>query len=174
MRKIYFNGNFITLEDKKDVNAILIEDGIIKKVGAEDEILEYRDNNTELIDLNGKIMMPSFIDSHSHFIAVANEFLQVSLKECKSFDDIRDKLIEYKNRNNIEDGKWIIANGYDSNNLVEKKNITKKELDLFLPNNPVVLQHQSGHNGVMNSLALNQIGITDGTESPEGGRIEKS
>lgn len=173
MRKIYFNGNFITLEDKKDVNAILIEDGIIKKVGAEDEILEYRDNNTELIDLNGKIMMPSFIDSHSHFIAVANEFLQVSLKECKSFDDIRDKLIEYKNRNNIEDGKWIIANGYDSNNLVEKKNITKKELDLFLPNNPVVLQHQSGHNGVMNSLALNQIGITDGTESPEGGRIEK-
>ena len=101
MRKIYFNGNFITLEDKKDVNAILIEDGIIKKVGAEDEILAYKDDDTELIDLNGKTMMPSFIDSHSHFIAVANEFLQVSLKECKSFADIRDKLIEYKNRNNI-------------------------------------------------------------------------
>lgn len=172
MKQVYYNGNFITLEDSS-IQAILIEDGIIKKIGSRDEILSYKDNNTELIDLDGKTMMPAFIDSHSHFTAVANEFLQVSLKKCKNFDDIKDKLLEYKSKNNVEDGKWIIANGYDSNELAEKKNITKKELDLFLPNNPVVLQHQSGHNGVMNSLALNQVGITDKTESPEGGKIEK-
>lgn len=51
MKKIYFNGNFITLEDNKDVQAILIEDGIIKKVGNLNEILNFKDNDTQLIDL---------------------------------------------------------------------------------------------------------------------------
>ena len=54
MKKIYFNGNFITLEDNKDVQAILIEDGIIKKVGNLNEILNFKDNGTELIDLERK------------------------------------------------------------------------------------------------------------------------
>ena len=118
-------------------------------------------------------MMPSFIDSHSHFSAVANEFLQVSLKACTSFKEIQDRLLQYKISNQIEDGKWINANGYDHNNLIEKKHITKEELDKALPKNPVVVQHQSGHTGVMNSLALQELGITNASVSPEGGLIEK-
>lgn len=54
MKKIYFNGNFITLEDNKDVQAILIEDGIIKNVGSLNEILNFKNNGTQLIDLNRK------------------------------------------------------------------------------------------------------------------------
>ena len=117
--------------------------------------------------------MPSFIDSHSHFSAVANEFLQVSLKDCTSFKEIQDKLLQYKISNQIEDGKWINANGYDHNNLMEKRHITREELDKALPNNPVVVQHQSGHTGVMNSLALKKLGITNDSVSPDGGLIEK-
>ena len=118
-------------------------------------------------------MMPSFIDSHSHFSAVANEFLQVSLKDCTSFKEIQDKLLQYKISNQIEDGKWINANGYDHNNLMEKRHITREELDKALPNNPVVVQHKSGHTGVMNSLALKKLGITNDSVSPDGGLIEK-
>ena len=54
MKKIYFNGNFITLEDNKDVQAIVIEEGIIKNVGSLNEILNFKDNDTQLIDLNRK------------------------------------------------------------------------------------------------------------------------
>ena len=54
MKKIYFNGNFITLEVNKKLQAILIEDGIIKKVGNLNEILNFKDNGTELIDLERK------------------------------------------------------------------------------------------------------------------------
>ena len=54
MKKIYFNGNFITLEDNKDVQAILIEDGIIKRVGNLNEILNSKNNDTQLIDLKRK------------------------------------------------------------------------------------------------------------------------
>ena len=86
MKKIYYNGDFITLEEPCE--AILIKDKIIQKIGTKEKILSYKDAETELIDLNGKTIMPSFIDTHSHFMAVANNFLQVSLKNCIDFKEI--------------------------------------------------------------------------------------
>ena len=172
MKKIYFNGDFITLE-ANNAEAILIEDRIIKKVGSKEEILSMQDEQTELVDLKGKTMMPAFIDAHSHFFAVANNFLQASLDGCKSFREIQEKLLKYKQENNIEEGKWILANGYDHNILKENKHITKLELDEVLPNNPVVIQHKSGHNGVFNSLGLKLLEITNKTEAQVGGVIEK-
>ena len=117
--------------------------------------------------------MPAFIDSHSHFAAVANEFLQVSLANCTNFKEIQSKLLQYKMDNQIPDGKWIIARGYDLNWLKEKRNITKNEIDEVLPNNPVVIKNQSEHNGIMNSFALKELNITNDTDSPIGGKIEK-
>mgnify|MGYP005790531715 CR=1 FL=1 len=118
-------------------------------------------------------MMPAFIDTHSHFAAVANEFLQVSLTNCTNFKEIQSKLLQYKMDNQIPDGKWIIARGYDFNWLKEKRNITKNEIDEVLPNNPVVIKNQSEHNGIMNSFALRELNITNDTDSPIGGKIEK-
>lgn len=172
MKKIYFNGDFITLE-ADNVEAILIDNGIIKAVGSKEEILKMKDEQTELVDLKGKTMMPAFIDAHSHFFAVANNFLQASLDGCTSFKEIQEVILKYKKENNIEDGKWILTNGYDHNILKENKHITKLELDEALPNNPVVIQHKSGHNGVFNSLGLKILDITSKTISPEGGVIEK-
>ena len=117
--------------------------------------------------------MPAFIDTHSHFAAVANEFLQVSLTNCTNFKEIQSKLLQYKMDNQIPDGKWIIARGYDFNWLKEKRNITKNEIDEVLPNNPVVIKNQSEHNGIMNSFALRELNITNDTDSPIGGKIEK-
>lgn len=172
MKKIYFNGDFITLE-ADGVEAILIDNGIIKALGSKEEILKMKDEQTELVDLKGKTMMPAFIDAHSHFFAVANNFLQASLDGCRCFKEIQEKLLKYKQENNIEEGKWILANGYEHNILKENKHITKLELDEVLPNNPVVIQHKSGHNGVFNSLGLKILDITSKTISPEGGVIEK-
>ena len=95
MKKIYINGNFLTLTNKH-IEAILIECAKIIKVGNREEVLAFQDKNTDVIDLQGKTMMPSFIDSHSHFLAVANNFLQISLNDCKNFKDIQNKLLAYK------------------------------------------------------------------------------
>ena len=101
MKKIYINGEFITLEDD-EIEAILIEDDKIKKAGKKEEILKLKDETTEIIDLCSKTMMPAFIDPHSHFFAVANSLLQVSLEDCKNIKEIQDKLLKYKNENNIK------------------------------------------------------------------------
>ena len=172
MKKIYYNGDFITLENN-NVEAILIEDDKIKKVGTQKEILECKDRKTQVIDLQGKTMMPAFIDAHSHFFAVANNLLQVPLNDCKSVKDIQDKLCAYKNDNNIENDKWIIASGYDNNSLIEKRHITKAEIDQVIKDNPVIIHHKSGHNGVANSKGLDYLNITKDTIEPLGGKIGK-
>lgn len=172
MRKIYYNGDFITLENENP-EAIVIENDKILKLGKEKDLINLKDGNTEVINLLGKTMMPAFIDSHSHFFAVANNLMQASLNDCTNFKQIQDALLKYKNDNSVEDGKWIFANGYDHNNLEEGHHISKKEIDDILPNNPVVIKHQSGHSGVLNSMGLEMLGITKDTPSPEGGKIEK-
>ena len=173
MKKIFYNGDIITLENTKP-EAVLVQDKTIVKLGEKEEIFKLKDKETELIDLKGNTMMPAFIDSHSHFMAVANNMLQASLNNCVCIKEIQDKLYKFKNENQIENGKWIFANSYDHNNLKEERHITKEEIDRVLPSNPTVIQHKSGHSGVINSLGLKLLGITSKTVSPEGGKIEKT
>lgn len=173
MKKIYYNGDFITLENN-NIEAIFIEDGIIKATGKKEDILKNKDNMTEIIDLKGHTMMPSFIDAHSHFSGVATNFLKVNLENCSNFKQIQEKLKIYKEDNNIVYGKWILAHGYDHNNLDEKAHPKKEIIDEVLPNNPVILEHKSGHVGVFNSKALKELNISNNTIAKDGGFIEKN
>ena len=180
MKTILYNANIITMckEDEIDEKkiryheALCFENGIIKKVGTNEEVLKLKDNNTKVVDMEGKTILPSFIDSHSHFSAVANSFLQVDLNECKSFEDIKNKILEYKEKNNLKDDEWIIANGYDNTILKEQKHPSISFLDKLNINNPIVLKHKSEHMGVFNKKALELLGINKNTKSPEGGKIE--
>ena len=172
MKRIYYNGDFITLEDD-NIEAILVEDSLIKKVGLKEEVMKDKDENTEVIDLEGKTIMPAFIDAHSHFTSVANNLLKVDLGECINFEEIIERLRSFKNDNNISDGEWILACNYDHNNLVEKNHPRKEVLDEALPNNPVLIQHKSGHMGVINSLGLELLNINENTQDIVGGTIER-
>ena len=175
MNKIYYNGDFITLESEKNkVEAIFIEDGMIKKVGKKEQIFAYKNTKTKMIDLRGKTMMPSFIDAHSHFSGVANHLLKINLEKCKNFEEIQRELIKFVKENKIKEENWIIGTGYDHNNLQEKKNPTKEIIDEVLPNYPVVLEHKSCHAGVFNSMALNRLNVTNKVENIDGGKIEKN
>ena len=142
MKTIYINGDYITLENE-NIHAIMIENKKIKKVGTVEEVLKFKDSNTTVIDLEGKTIMPSFLDSHSHFFAVANSYLQVSLEDCYTFNQIIDKIKQFIEKNDIPKNKWIIANNYDHNHLEEKIHITKDILDKVIKDNPLILQHKS-------------------------------
>lgn len=180
MKTILYNANIITMckEDEIDEKkiryheALCFENGIIKKVGTNEEVLKLKDNNAKVVDMEGKTILPSFIDSHSHFSSVASSFLQVDLNECKSFEDIKNKILEYKEKNNLKDDEWIIANGYDNTILKEQKHPKICFLDTLNINNPIVLKHKSEHMGVFNKKALELLDITKNTKSPEGGKIE--
>ena len=94
-RKVYFNGNIITVDSKESIaQAMLIEDGKIKAVGNNDEILNLLDENTEKIDLEGKTILPGFIDPHGHIVPVAQTMMVVTLGDVTSKEELLSRLEE--------------------------------------------------------------------------------
>ena len=77
--KLYFNGDILTLEDELYVEALLIKGDKIHKIGKKEELLKEASENVEIVDLQGKTLMPSFIDAHGHFSGYATSFTQVDL-----------------------------------------------------------------------------------------------
>ena len=172
--KLYFNGEILTLEDDGlYVEAVLLKGDKIEKLGKKEELLQAADENVELIDLQGKTLMPSFIDAHSHFSGYAISFTQADLKDVVNFAGIAEAIKNFIEKNNIASGKWVQADGYDHNFLDEKTHPTRELLDSAAPNNPVIAKHKSGHMGVLNTMGLKELGITVDTPNPEGGTIEK-
>lgn len=170
---LYFNGDILTLEDELYCESILVRDGKIFKIGKKEDLLKFTNKSTVFVDLNGKTLMPSFIDSHSHFFAYSQSLLQPSLESATNFDELVQIIKDFIKDNNIPKDKWITAVNYDHNNLSEKTSPTKEILDKAAPDNPLVIKHQSGHSGVLNSLGLKELNITGETKNPEGGVIYK-
>lgn len=174
MAKILFeHGTILTMEEELYAEAVLVEDGIIKAVGTVDSMDEEELEAAERVDLKGRTLMPAFIDAHGHFSAYANALLQVPLEQAVSFREIQERIRAFIQENKIPKGQWVAAKGYDHNQLEEGIYPDKSVLDAVSPENPLILQHRSGHVGVFNTAALDLMGITGDTKAPEGGVIEK-
>lgn len=177
--QLFYNGDILTMEgdSPKYAESVVAQAGKIVFVGSKSEAdLKYK--KSVKIDLKGKTLLPGFIDPHSHFGMVSNTMGQVDLNpepvgKIKNIDDILQNLKNYKEKNKIPDGEWIFGWGYDDGQLAEKRHPTKKDIDQVLPNNPVYLQHTSGHMGVANALALEKLKISAITKNPEGGNIDR-
>ena len=125
MRKIYFNGNIITVNEKEPtIDAVLVENGKIIKTGSKEEILKLKNEDTELIDLDGKTMLPGFIDSHSHIIAVAQTLMIVNLSDANSKEEFIEILKDYIQNNPPKNGEWIIGFGYDNTRYEQYSSIS--------------------------------------------------
>lgn len=170
--KIYYNGTILTMEDNKAAEAVCVDGGRIAAAGDLKYLLE-KYPGAEKEDLKGHTMLPGFIDPHSHFSAAANALLQVPLEDAHTGEEIGDKIRVFLEKNNLKAGDWVMARGYDHNQMREKRHLSLEELDEICPLNPLVIQHKSGHMGLFNSKALELLGVTAETPSPEGGRIEK-
>lgn len=173
-RIIYYNGTILTIDNKSSIfEALLIEDGVIKELGSSNEILKLKDSSTDLVDLKGKTLMPSFIDSHSHITSYAQTLRLVNLGNCTSFEDIFNTLKNFIDKNNLKEDEWITGFNYDHERLKEKEHPTKLLLDKLSKTNPIILSHISGHMGVINSIGLNLFNITKDSINPDGGEIIK-
>ncbi len=175
---LYYGGPIITMEEPLCADALLVKDGSIEGVGSFDELKgripsppETDARQVEYRDLKGCTLMPAFLDPHSHFSQYANSLLQIPLDEMKSIPEIQNKIREFIRANRTAPGQWLIAKGYDHNLLAEGRHLTCWDLDAAAPSNPLLVQHRSGHLGVFNTLALDELGVTPQTPSPSGGLI---
>lgn len=169
---IFYGGNILTMDKAACAEAVAVENGRIIAVGSRQELVNAADYD-EKIDLQGSTLMPAFIDAHSHFTQVANSFLQVSLDEAVSFDEITRRIRSYTQENQVKPGEWIVARDYDQNIMPAGKYLTLSQLDSIVQDNPLVVHHKSGHMGLFNSAALEILDVTVDTVPPQGGLIGK-
>ena len=169
---LFTNGTIRTMErDRPAAHALLVRNGRIAAVGDRTAVEDQAGVDVRRVDLAGRALLPAFLDAHSHFTAVANQFLQVDLSGCGSWADIQDRIRDYIRREQIPAGQWVTAQGYDHNRLSERRHPGRTCLDAAAPENPVVICHQSGHMGVFNTAALERLGVTGDTPCPAGGVI---
>ena len=169
MSRLYYNGDIITMCSKDDKpSAIVTQNDEIVYVG-DYETARNTYKEAEMVNLDGKTIMPGFIDPHSHFFQTAQSINMCDLSEASSFADIVDILNLYKEEH--KDAEIIFASGYDHNFLIEQSHPDRTVLDLVSDTIPIYISHVSGHMGVANSALLEMAGITDETKDPKGGRF---
>lgn len=178
MQKLYYNGTILTMEQEGETaEALLTEDNRIIAVGSLADVQKKAEERkaeageARLTDLEGRTLMPAFVDAHSHIAATAQTFLAADLSECEDFEDIIQTMQAYIARENITEEGVAFGFGYDQNNLREQSHPGKAVLDQVSEQIPVYVLNSSGHMGCVNSAALQLAAITEATPDPEGGKI---
>lgn len=181
---VYYNGSIITMEGDEPVyvEALVEKDGRIAFVGAEEEAMVQAGPGHAMIDLQGKTLLPGFIDGHGHiyntgFMSLAANVLPAPDGPGTDFDALVEAVKAWTETENGKflSGKmgWIMANGYDDSQLRENAHPTREVLDKISTTLPVVVIHQSGHLACVNSKGLELMGYTRDTKDIEGGVMRR-
>src|SRR5699024_9152960 len=135
------------------------------------KIVPERDPNSRRVDLDGRFVMPGFIESHAHPEMLGKSLLNLDLRPqiVSSVDEILDEIAHVVA--DAKPGVWIRGSGWDETYLSEGRGPTKAELDAIAPHNPVVLTRTCTHMIVVNSAALKISDISHDVEDPQGGRF---
>ncbi len=177
MSTIYYNGKVVTMEGtnaeemlRSAPEAVLISRGKITAMGTKDACLQA-DPKAKQVDLQGKCLMPSFIDPHGHLVMNGQMTMCAYLGECESFADIIAELKHYIQKNKITSKNAVMGFGYDHNFLLEYAHPDKRVLDQVSTDIPIMILHVSGHLACVNSAALKIAGVDENTPQPQGGLI---
>ncbi|MHA1724049.1 MAG: amidohydrolase [Promethearchaeota archaeon] len=175
-KKIFHGGPILTMNDSIPmVECVGIEGEKIVAIGKLSDVKAKMGANAKIIDLKGNTMVPGFYDSHCH--PIGNLFFQIvlNLRGVTSYEKFLSCLEEAgKTR---KPGEWIFGVAYDElkfENPEDRKLSNRWDLDKACPNNPVFILRFDGHVGVANSLALQEAGIDESSEPPEGSEYRKN
>ncbi|MBM1107675.1 amidohydrolase [Aurantibacter crassamenti] len=163
------------------VEAVVTKDSIILFAGSLEEAEKYKNEQTQILDLEGNTMTPGLIEGHGHFMGLGISALELDLTNTNSYEEIVAAVAEKVKT--VKPGEWIIGTGWHQSKWNVKPEIMVKGfqthdlLSAVSPNNPVVLGHVSGHAVFANAAAMDIAGIHALTKegidksSVEGGEI---
>jgi len=163
MKKYLFK-NF-KLTDKKGLWSLITEDGIIREIGSGSSPAFSNPSFSEVYDLKGNFLLPSFTDAHMHLFLYTLLFSAVDLRECNSIKEVQNKLKEKI------DQEVIIGWGFDHEKFQEGRMPTRDDLDVVSHQIPTFILRFDEHVGVVNSEFLKRLEINRDTKEPEGGKI---
>jgi len=165
---LFHNGNIITMEKKHQYpEAVYIEDGIIKSIGTYELLRKKINSSTQIIDLEGKTLMPGFIDSHTH--PVISSFLH-DMTDLSGFTHTSKEQVWNHLANKVSEynpGEWILCKGFDQILVPGLAPPHISYLDSIAPDNPLLVVSQNLHSYWANSLAFHEAGVDLLTPDPD-------
>lgn len=173
---VLLGGRIVTVDEEfPEAQALAVEGDRIIAVGSDEAIRPLIGPGTEVIDLESRLAIPGFIDSHAHFLGIGDAGLQLDLMKAKNWDEIVD-LVAAAARE-AEDGELIRGRGWHQEkwDRTPEPNVDgvplHPSLSAVSPDNPVVLRHASGHASFANARAMELCGIDADTPDPDGGQV---
>lgn len=164
---VLHNGKIFTADQLLSTfSAVAVRDDRIVALGWDGLLDQYRAART--VDLDGKLVVPGFIDTHIHISGDPERW--VDLAGLENMAELKARVTRKAER--LGSGEWITGYGWSEDELAERRRPLRWDLDDAAPVNPVVLTRAGGHSSVANSLALEAAGLTPQTETPPGAIIE--
>jgi predicted amidohydrolase YtcJ len=168
---VFTNGVVYTVDSlNSKTEAVAIKDKSIIFVGNNDGVQNYIGDNTKVINLNGKMLLPGFIDAHCHSISSYRYFFEMNLYGLKTYNEIQFAIKKYLSEH--PDAKYVKGRGWSNTNF-PKNGPDKKMLDEVVKEIPVSFSSEDGHSKWVNSKTLELAGINNSTKNPDGGIIER-
>ena len=154
---------------RPSAEAVAICGEVISRVGSSAEVRQLASTRTRVIDAGGRLVVPGFNDAHVHLLSGAEQIVGVDLRPATDQTDLARRLREHAAR--LPKGRWITGGYWDHEAWPDKSLPTRGHIDAATPDHPVFVQRLDGHMALANTLALKLAGITQETQSPDGGTI---
>ncbi|OGD19570.1 MAG: amidohydrolase [Candidatus Aminicenantes bacterium RBG_16_63_16] len=151
--------------------AVVLRDGKIAAVGSGRDVRRLAGGAARLIDLGGGLVLPGFIDSHTHFLDGGFSLLSLRLRDVSSREDFVARIA--RRAGELPKGEWILNGDWDHQQFSPPELPRREWIDAVTPDNPVCVNRHDGHMVLVNTLALRTARLAAGTPSPEGGEILK-
>jgi predicted amidohydrolase YtcJ len=148
--------------------AMAIRGDTILALGTDKEIAAYQGDNTRMIEAEGKMVLPGFIDSHVHFLQGGISLSSVLLKDAKTREEFIERISDFAKT--LKPGEWILEGNWDHQNWGGEVP-SRSWIDGFTPDNPVFISRSDGHMALANTAALKAAGLTKNVKDVEGGFI---
>ncbi|HJS57691.1 MAG TPA: amidohydrolase family protein, partial [Vicinamibacteria bacterium] len=173
---VLHKGKVVTVDDKKpEAQALAARGDTIVAVGTNEEIAPFIGTGTRVIDLRGRLAIPGFIEGHGHFTGVGQARIILNLMNVRNWDEIVGMVKDAAAK--APPGRWILGRGWHQDKWDRRPEPAVEafpvhtSLSQASPNNPVMLEHASGHATFANAKAMELAGVTRDTPNPAGGEI---
>jgi predicted amidohydrolase YtcJ len=179
--RIWSGGPILTMNDQAmRAEAVAEANGKILAVGSRSEVMTLKGPSTQLVDLQGRTLVPGFVDAHGHVVVGGLQALSANLLappdgKVRDIASLQQTLRDWAQANAAAVAKTqlIIGFGYDNAQLKELRHPTREELDAVSQDIPILIIHQSSHLATANSAMLKAMGYDANSKDPAGGVIQR-
>ncbi len=167
------NGVIYTVNEAQPwAEAVVVKDGVIIFVGTNDEVIAYEGAETQVLDLEGRMVMPGIHDSHLHPLEAGSPVTGTCLLEPNTPPEAFIPTFRRCAPDQIGTD-WVLGFGHSIQPLLESERPPIDILDEAIPDRPVAILAETSHSVWVNSAALTAAGIDSNTPDPPGGVIDR-